>query len=152
MPESRRSAAPRGFTLIELLIVVLIIGVLATLVVPRYRQSVLKSQGADVIARIEAINVGVKLYETDRDTVPTGTGTPGVAPAWLVPYLTGNHFYGPGDVTFQFVKTSTSTHPTLVIAAGSAQENQILLAAAGSLGPIATTIGGGQSIIVQLTE
>lgn len=145
-------SSQRGFTLIELLMVLLVIGVLATLLMPRYRQSVLKAQGADVTTRIEAINVALKVYEADHDSLPTGSAQVGSAPAWLAPYLTADHFHGPGDVTFQYVKTSASARATLVIAAGAGDERQILLAAAGALGPIATILGGGQSLIVTLSE
>lgn len=149
-PPARR--IPRGFTLIELVIVMMVIGILATLLTPRYRQSVLKAQGATVTTKIEAINVAIKEYEADRDSLPTQTGTAGVAPAWLAPYLTANHFSGPGDLTFQYVKASPTSGPTLVIAAGTTDERQILLAAAASLGHIASVIGGGASLVVALTE
>jgi len=146
------SGSRRGFTLIELLVVVLVIGILATLLMPRYRTSVLKAQGADVTTRVEAINVALKVYEADHQSLPTETSSAGSAPAWLLPYLTADHFVGPGDVTFQYVKSSPYTRATLVIAAGDMEERQILLAAAGALGASATLIGGGQSLIVTLSE
>jgi general secretion pathway protein G len=143
---------PRGFTLIELVIVMMIIGILASLLTPQYRQSVLKTQGAEVATRVEQINVALKLYETDHDSVPAGTGPVGSPPAWLAPYLTRNHFFGPAAIAWQFAKTSGSTPATLVLAAGSADESQILLAAASALGSIAVALGGGSSLLVTLTE
>src|SRR5436853_3000362 len=105
LPPQRRIA--RGFTLIELVIVVMVIGILATLIMPRYRQSVMKAQGADVATRVEAINVALKEYEADHDSLPTGIEPVG-APPWLVPYLTRDHFTGPSNITWQYSKISAS--------------------------------------------
>ncbi len=146
-----RKRAPRGFTLVELVIVVMVIGILATLITPRYRSSVLKAQGADVATRIEAINVALKEYEADHDSIPTGTEPVG-PPAWLVPYLTGNHFHGPSTITWQFSKPSPTQRATLIISAGGGEDQQILLAAAASLGSIAAVVGPGAGILVTLTE
>ena len=144
--------ARRGFTLVELVIVLLVIGVLATMIVPNYRQSVIRAEGAQVATRVEAINVALKEYEADHDSIPTGTGPAGSAPSWLAPYLTANHFQGPAGITFQYAHSGLSVPPTLVIAAGAVDERMILLAAAASLGSRATTVGGGASLLVTLSE
>jgi len=147
-----RGAPTRGFTLIELIIVVLVIGVLATLLMPKYRQSVLRAQGAEVATRVEQINVALKLYETDHDSIPSGSGPVGTPPPWLTPYLTHNHFFGPAAITWQFAKTSGSAQGTLVLSAGTPDEQQILLAADGALGSISTTLSGGTGLLVTLAE
>lgn len=130
----------------------MVIGILASLLMPRYRQSVLKAQGAEVATRVEQINIALKLYETDHDSVPSGTGPVGSPPPWLANYMTHNHFFGPAGINWQFAKTSSTTRATLVIAAGTADEAQILLAAAGALGNLAVTMGGGSSLLITLTE
>jgi prepilin-type N-terminal cleavage/methylation domain-containing protein len=141
----------RGFTLIELVIVIMVIGILATLATPRYRQSVMKAQGADVATRVEAINVALKEYEADHDSLPTGTEPIGT-PSWLAAYSTRDLFHGPSDITWQYSKASPHERATLIIAAGAADDAQILLAAAYALGSIAVTLGGGSTILVTLTE
>jgi general secretion pathway protein G len=151
MNPAPRARVPRGFTLIELLIVVLMIGILATLVIPKYRQAEMKAQGADVATRVEAINVAIKEYEADFDSIPTGTQPVG-APAWLIPYMTRNQFVGPSNITWQLAKPSSIGAPTLIITAGSADEASILLAAAAALGSIATVMGGGTGLLVTLTQ
>jgi len=130
----------------------LVIGVLATLLMPRYRQSVLKAQGAEVATRVEQINISLKLYETDHDSVPSGSGPVGSPPVWLAGYMTRNHFAGPAGITWQFAKTSPTTPGTLVLTAATTDEQQILLAAAGALGSLSATLGGGTGLLVTLAE
>lgn len=144
--------ASRGFTLIELLLVMLIIGVLASLVIPNYRKSVLRAQAADVMTRIEAINVAIKNYETDFTSVPTGAGPDGAAPDWLKPYLAGTYFTGPGDISFQLTKPDQVSAPILVVTAGGDGEQQTLIAASMVLGSSAALLGGGASLAVTLTN
>ena len=149
MPQSAGRRGTRGFTLIELVIVVMVIGVLATLLTPRYRQSVLKAQGADVATRVEAINVALKEYEADHDSLPTGVEPVG-APSWLVPYMTRDQFTGPSNLTWQYSKTAANTRAMLVITAGTPEDVQILIAADGALGSLSAL--AGTTLIVTMTE
>jgi prepilin-type N-terminal cleavage/methylation domain-containing protein len=144
-----RGSRDRGFTLIELVIVVMVIGILATLLMPRYRQSVIKAQGADVATRVEAINVALKEYEADHDSLPTGIEPVGT-PSWLAPYLTRDQFTGPSNLTWQYSKTAANVRASLLIAAPNADDAQILVAADGALGSISTLVGN--SLIVTMTE
>lgn len=52
----------QGFTLIELMIVVAIIGVLATLAVPAYKDYVSKSEASSAIATLRALQTPAELY------------------------------------------------------------------------------------------
>ncbi len=142
----------RGFTLIEMLIVVLLIGAVAALALPDYRRSRLRAQGADLATRAEAINVAIKSYEADYQAMPAGSGPVGDPPAYLTPYIDAGRFRGPGGITFQLSKPDAESPPMLIVAASSDSERQILLAAAGTLGNLAVTIGGGASIAVALTH
>ncbi|MFS2032746.1 type II secretion system major pseudopilin GspG [Polaromonas sp. CT11-55] len=84
----------RGFTLLELLVVVVIIGLLAGLVAPRYFDSVSKSKSKIAKAQIESLDKALDQYRLDVGSYPTAeqglnalnTQPSGVS-KWQGPYL-----------------------------------------------------------------
>jgi general secretion pathway protein G len=62
--------AESGFTLLELMIVVSIIGILATLAVPSYRQSVVKAREAVLQQDLATIRDVLDQYRADRGKYP----------------------------------------------------------------------------------
>jgi general secretion pathway protein G len=72
-PSTRRISAQgvRGFTLIELLVVVVIIGLLAGLVAPRYFGQVGKSNTNIARAQIEQLGKALDTYRIDVGSYPT---------------------------------------------------------------------------------
>ena len=84
----------RGFTLLELLVVVVIIGLLAGLVAPRYFDSVSKSKTKVARAQIESLDKALDQYRLDIGSYPSaeqGLGALNTQPAgvlgWQGPYL-----------------------------------------------------------------
>jgi general secretion pathway protein G len=83
-----------GFTLIELLVVVIIIGLLAGFVAPRYFSQVGKSEVSVAKAQIDALEKALDTYRLDTGHYPSTelglnalTQKPASEPKWSGPYL-----------------------------------------------------------------
>lgn len=61
----------RGFTLIELMVVIVIIGILAGLIVPRIMGRTDEARQAKARLQIESIGTALKLYRLDNGNYPT---------------------------------------------------------------------------------
>lgn len=84
----------KGFTLLELLVVIVIIGLLAGYVAPRYFGQVGKSEVQVAKAQIESIEKALDQYRLDTRGYPTAeqgldalTAKPANANGWAGPYL-----------------------------------------------------------------
>src|SRR5205809_5616076 len=91
---SAACSRPLGFTLIELLVVVVIIGLLAGRVAPRYFGQVGKSEVTTAKAQMDALEKALDQYRLDTGHYPsTELGLsallqrPGNEPKWAGPYL-----------------------------------------------------------------
>ncbi len=89
-----RAGAASGFTLLELLVVMVIIGVLAGFVAPRYFAQVGKSQVKVARAQIDALDKALDQFRLDVGRYPTSeeglqalVTAPGGEAAWAGPYL-----------------------------------------------------------------
>lgn len=89
----RRSRAA-GFTLLELLVVMVIIGLLAGFVAPRYFSQVGKSQVKAAKAQVDALDKAIEQFRLDVNRLPTteeGLAALNVSPPnepnWAGPYL-----------------------------------------------------------------
>src|SRR5215469_13753161 len=83
-----------GFTLLELLVVMVIIGLLAGFVAPRYFSQVGKSQVKAAKAQIDALDKAVEQFRIDVGRAPTTeeglaalNSAPANVPNWAGPYL-----------------------------------------------------------------
>jgi type IV pilus assembly protein PilE len=61
----------RGFTLLELLVVIIIIGILATLAMPQYLKSTERAKGAKARNALGLISRAEKMYRAEKDKYTT---------------------------------------------------------------------------------
>ena len=85
------SAGRGGFTLIEILLVVVIIGILVGLAIPRLGGRVRMAQVAAAKADVENVGMALRLYEVDNGTYPSSLqgllSAQSGAQNWRGPYL-----------------------------------------------------------------
>ena len=67
----RRHKAESGFSLIELFIVVVIIGILASLAIPRFMKTTTKNKQAEAEGILKQIYVHQRVYRQEYNTHPS---------------------------------------------------------------------------------
>ncbi|MFA5042511.1 MAG: type II secretion system major pseudopilin GspG [Kiritimatiellia bacterium] len=92
--ENESHASPRqsrsGFTLIEIMLVVVIIGILAAVVVPKFTGRTKEAKNSAAKSSIASIGLALDLYETDNGNFPASLQallTKGSEQNWRGPYL-----------------------------------------------------------------
>jgi len=63
----------KGFTLIELIVVVIVIGILATIAVPQYMRATERAKGGKARHALGVLASAEKMYRADRDTYMPAT-------------------------------------------------------------------------------
>lgn len=93
-----------AFTLIELLLVLVILGILAAIVVPKFAGRAQQAKIAAAKQEISTLEGALNLYEQDNTTFPTAEQglsalrvAPGNATGWHGPYLTHDVINDPWD-------------------------------------------------------
>ena len=114
MNRARASQRASGFTLLELLVVMVIIGLLAGFVAPRYFAQVGKSQVKAARAQIDALDKALDQYRIDVGHLPTseqGLAALNTQPQgeqnWAGPYLKKEVPFDPWGNAYLYVEPGT---------------------------------------------
>lgn len=79
----------RGFTFIEMLVVMIVMGILASIAILKYMDLRNHAVAASIARDIETVRLGAYNHWADHETFPGEAGS-GVVPAAMVPYLPQN--------------------------------------------------------------
>lgn len=85
----------RGFSFIELLTVMIVIGILASIALLKYRDFTNEALAARVGTDVQTVRLAALNYYTDTEQWPAETG-PGQVPAEIVRYLPDGWRFSPG--------------------------------------------------------
>ena len=104
----------RGFSLIELMTVMAVIGLLAALGIPRYREMKRRAFSANVASDFNTVRVAAYNYFADHSTYPPD-GTAGAPPVALVPYLPQNFEFSNAIYTLDYDVWPSPLNPTQMV-------------------------------------
>jgi general secretion pathway protein G len=109
------NAKKAGFTLLELLVVIVIIGLLAAFVAPKYFGQISKSKTQVARAQIEAFEKGIDQFRVDTGRFPTTEqglnslfAQPTNEPLWRGPYIKKSIPLDPWNKAYVFKSPGTN--------------------------------------------
>ncbi len=79
----RRLTRKRGFTLVEIILVIIIIGILAAIIVPKFAGQNDKAKVATTRANINSIRSAVRLFQSDNDGTPPSDLATDLVPTYI---------------------------------------------------------------------
>ena len=106
--------ARRGFSMIELLTVMAVIGLLAALGIPRYRDMKRRAYSANIVGDFNTVRVAAYNYFADNNTYPPD-GAAGAPPVALRPYLPNDFTFDNGIYTLDYDVWPSPFNPTQLI-------------------------------------
>lgn len=145
-----RGHARHGFSLIELMTVMAVIGLLAALAMPRYRDMKRRAFAANAMADFNTVRVATYNYFADNNAYPPD-GSPGSPPAALVPYLPHNFVFDNGHYTLDYDVWPSPLEPSQLIigvtVTSSDQQLVNMIARTVQNGGLGINVGNGYTYI-----
>ena len=97
----------RGFSFTELLLTMMLIGLLARIAIPKYREMKLRATAAAIIGDVHAIRVAAFTHHTEKGSFPPDEST-GALPAALVSNLPEGFTFDRPDFDYHWHVWSTT--------------------------------------------
>ena len=136
--------------MIELMTVMAVIGLLAALGIPRYREMKRRAYSANVASDFNTVRVAAYNYFADHNTYPPD-GTAGAIPVALVPYLPQNFEFTTPNYTLDYDVWPSPLNPSQLIVGvtvtSADQELVNMLARNIRAGGLGINVGNGYTYI-----
>jgi prepilin-type N-terminal cleavage/methylation domain-containing protein len=140
----------RGFSLIELMTVMAVIGLLAALGIPRYRDMKRRAYAANIASDFNTVRVASYNYFADNSSYPPDGGA-GAPPAAMIPYLPQNFTFDNGNYTLDYDVWPSPLNPSQLIVGvtvtSSDQELVNMVARNIAAGGMGINVGNGFTYI-----
>jgi prepilin-type N-terminal cleavage/methylation domain-containing protein len=124
----------RGFTLVEMMVVVVVIGLLASIVTLKYIDLSRTAYAAKVVGEFTTVRLAAYNYEADHNNQwPAPTG-PGVVPPEMIPYLPDGFSFITPTYTLDWDNRSPSMDPYMLAISLTSSDPALMNALAQNLG------------------
>ncbi len=118
----------RGFTLIELIIVIVIVGILAMVAIPKYFANIQKAKRAEAVSSMRSIREGLMGYYSVNNAFPAAGTFPFTVVVDGETVLTMDQLVSPN-----FTYTYTATNVTATKIAGMSTKDYTMSIASGAV-------------------
>lgn len=124
----------RGFTLIELVVVIVIVGLLASIVTLKYIDLSRTAYAAKVVGEFTTVRLAAYNYEADHNNLWPAEVGPGVTPPEMVPYLPQGFSFVTPTYLLDWDNRSPSTVPYQLAVSLTSNDSRLLNALVQTLG------------------
>jgi len=116
-PSSKPTRRAKGFTLIELIIAVAIVGILASIAVPAYQESVKKSRRASAKSALSSFANAMERHATENNSYLGAAGTSGAPANTGAPWIFSTEAPVDGGTKYYDLTISAATQTTYTLRA-----------------------------------